>query len=238
MKRKFGMIAVITAITLLLGALLGILIEQKVNPTVEITAWECQGYEDGIVIGRLKVTEYAESPYNGTRFTPKNQEDVQAMIDMSPYYVGTISTHFSFCFSTGWLFYKDNNSYILYYNEDSQTYRLDNINSQCTIDGHPVCFPTFVGTTFSSSLFKQFASYGKNYAQESIYNWFNYDEAKVFYSVYDRDYVSFDDAAQMIFVKGYHVDHATMYSYPNIVLNFAESRLGYKTEAGEIVYFG
>ncbi|MBQ8356922.1 MAG: hypothetical protein IJX39_03840 [Clostridia bacterium] len=236
MKRKIGMIAVITAITLLLGALLGVLIEQKVNPTVEITAWECQGYEDSIVIGSLKVTEYAESPYNGTRFTPKNQEDLQAMIDMSPYYVGTISTHFSFSPTSGWLFYKDNNSYLLWRDETSGRYHLDNLFSDCVMNNDHFIFPTFVSSYFSVSQMEYAENSGYDLAQNAIYNWMNYDQAKVFYSIYDEDYVIFDDFNRIICVKGYSEYTKAVSSYPNIVLNFAESRIGCKTETGDIIY--
>ena len=212
-----------------------VIIFTNTDSKIEVVSVKLQGFTKDISLGTIKVTSYSDNGRNGFSFVPKDDSDVEAIVMENEYYVSEKIMNIEGLEKTGWLFYKDNNVYLLYKSAGDE-YTFINVYSEYQVnDNETLAFPSIARINITPISF-ELAEQGNYDLLGFIFNIYDYSSAKEIYTLFDGSYVSFNDSTQQISIKGFNVQDNTESTYPCIIIDFLNEKVGYIDADGLITY--
>ncbi len=111
------------------------------------------------------------------------------------------------------LYYEDNNYYVLFQDEKTGIYWVQNCIMRYEMNGHCINIPSPVYILLSKDTIDLYQQDNQN-VLDYFFNYYTYEKAKEFYERLSSDYVIFDDENQKIILAGKEI------SSDNVIKNF------------------
>ncbi len=232
MRTKYKTILILSTICLVVT---GIVILSNTKQTAEITTVKLQGFTKDFSLGTIQVKSYSDNGRNGVSFVPANVAKMETAILENAYYVSEKVMNIEGLERNGWFFCKDNNIYFLYESTDEE-YTLINVYSDYeTIENKIISFPSLARINFTSMSFEM-AEEGDYDLLSLIFDNYDYSKAKEIYGLFDASSVSFKEAEQQIWIRGYNEIENDESISVWIVLDFLNEKIGHVDAEGTIIY--
>lgn len=225
-------------IPVLIFSSVGVIVYNILNPLVALKVGSYTDKYDVLDIGKIRAKSHTYiDKLNSVTFLPNNSANVIKKAKESSYYVGerTVNT------KNGYYFVKNNNSYLLYENDNGE---FSFVNLYSTLFFYDTDANGERNTTtlkFSAptklELYREEnKSIRGGAALSEMYNSVTYDEAKNFYVGYDDGFIKTVDEEQKIYVKAYDDDNGTLTENYTIILDFKNKDIGFYDNLGKIYW--
>ncbi len=194
-----------------------------------------------IVLGRLRAKNATtDENGNGIGMKPMNTKKAIEMAKASPYYNGEITVNLNGRICTGSYLVNDNNSYILYDNGKGWV-TFTNIYSSFVYRyyGENGEVGKWVEYRFSipAASYMELQRNTKHPLKRSyVFENFNYESAKVYYTDYDESFVTLNDAEQRISIKAYDCENKRYTDHQAVLMDFVQQKIAFLDKDGN-VYF-
>ncbi len=223
-------------IPVLIFSSVGVFVYNTLNPVLALNVGCYTNKYETLHIGKIR----AKNPtyldrLNSVTFLPNDSAKVIEKAKESQYYVGerTVNT------KKGYYFVKNNNSYLLYENDNGGFSFVNLYSTLVFYDTDNNGERNSTALNFSApaklDLYREENKSIRGGATLSeMYNSVTYEEAKNFYVGYDNEFIKTDDEEQKIYIKAYDDDNGNLTENYAVILDFKNKDMGFYDNLGEL----